>query len=449
MRLRMMAVVLTLLLATFGLQAQNQKRIKTIDITVAIPQPETNAMESPQITAITTDVFGSQNMLGEGEGKIEGGSVSVYRYDMLGQLEHLGCDDKYESGREYMLEVHVTNYTDVLFNYKNDKNFTVDDTMVKATVNGKPAKIHVASGRPLSCRIVFKMPGERNPWLVRTTASAADGDHNGHGYVDLGLPSGTLWATCNVGATKPEAYGNYYAYGETKPKKSYNSENFIGYGAYTETNPYNIQGFDEEDIKYSVRTSKGRRLKPEYDAAIQNWGGGWKTPTRLQTQELCENCYAKFVVLNGVKGTLWTSLKNGKSIFTPYAGLQSEEEKDFNIGIAGYYQTANSRRHMHMYCYIWGSLYAKDDISKICLLQTSTGAGSEDELGNPTGRGYSVRAVWGGKTFDGDKEKTESDTRSKGSSGNDGEKKSQKKGGLKNKMKGLLNAGKGMLNILR
>lgn len=452
MRRRVTAVVVALLLATFGLQAQNQKRIKAIDISVAMPQPETDVSEGAKITAITTDAFGSQNMLGEG--KIEGGGVVFYKYDMLGQLENVECDDKFESGREYMMEVHVTNLTDVLFNYKNDKEYTVDDTMVKASVNGKPAKIHLGSGRPLVCRIVIKIPGERNPWLIQTKASPADGEHNGYGYVDLGLPSGTLWATCNVGATKPEAYGNYFAYGETKPKKCYDTESFIGYGAYTETNPYQIKSFAEEDNKYSVTTSMGQRLKPEYDAATQNWGGEWKTPTRLQVKEMRENCYAKFCVLNGVKGTLWTSLRNGKSIFTPYAG-QSEDGKNESLGYAGRYMTTNSRRITHMFCHIWGSSYYKDLNTGICLFQMSTYECNEDEVGNTTSRGYSVRPVWGGKTFGRDKEKISSKLRSNddnsesSDSSSDGEKKSQRKGGLKNKMKGLFKVGKGMLNILR
>ena len=186
---------------------------------------------------------------------------------------------------------------------------------MKASINGQKANITIGSGRPLICEVVLTMPGTRDPLYTNMAVSAADGEHAGFGYVDLGLPSGTMWATCNVGASKPETCGDKYAYGETKTKKNFTSENFTGYGAYTLSNPFGIKTFAEEDNMYSLKSKTGRLLKPEYDAARQNMGGEWSLPTRVQCNELCENCYVKYVKVNGVEGSLFTSRKNGKSVF--------------------------------------------------------------------------------------------------------------------------------------
>ena len=110
-----------------------------------------------------------------------------------------------------------------------------------------------------------------------------------HEYVDLGLPSGTLWATCNVGASKPEEYGNYFAWGETTTKSTYE------WGTY----------------KYSSD-----------DAATANWGSGWQMPSLEQFFELYNSSYTTttWTTLNGVKGRKITSKSNRNSIFLPAAG---------------------------------------------------------------------------------------------------------------------------------
>ena len=122
---------------------------------------------------------------------------------------------------------------------------------------------------------------------------------NGHEYVDLGLS--VKWATCNVGASKPSDYGNYYAWGETKTKVIYTS--------------YNCATWDMsiDDIKGTSR-----------DVAHIEWGGTWRLPTRDEFQELIDNCDYEWTEQNGVKGGRFTSKKNGKSIFLPAAGWQYE-----------------------------------------------------------------------------------------------------------------------------
>ena len=127
---------------------------------------------------------------------------------------------------------------------------------------------------------------------------------NGHEWVDLGLPSGVKWATCNVGASSPSDYGNYYAWGETTTKSEYTKENSKTYGK-------------------SMGDISGNR---SYDAARANWGGSWRMPTRSEFIELVENCnWAKIEYGGrGYGGLKATSKTNGNSIFFPAAGRRYE-----------------------------------------------------------------------------------------------------------------------------
>ncbi len=125
---------------------------------------------------------------------------------------------------------------------------------------------------------------------------AATGTINGHDYVDLGLPSGTKWATCNVGANSPEGYGNYYAWGETTTKSSYDYSNSVTYWQQ-------ISDFSGN---------------PTYDAARANWGGTWRMPTKAEMEELINKCNWTWTTQNGENGYKVTG-PNGKSIFLPAA----------------------------------------------------------------------------------------------------------------------------------
>ena len=126
---------------------------------------------------------------------------------------------------------------------------------------------------------------------------AATGTINGHDYVDLGLPSGTKWATCNIGAITPEGYGNYYAWGETATKSEYTEQNSVTYGQQ-------ISDFSGN---------------PTYDAARANWGGTWRMPTKAEMEELVNNCNWTWTTQNGSRGMRVTG-PNGNSIFFPAAG---------------------------------------------------------------------------------------------------------------------------------
>ncbi|MBR6758644.1 MAG: hypothetical protein IKM35_09290, partial [Bacteroidaceae bacterium] len=121
--------------------------------------------------------------------------------------------------------------------------------------------------------------------------------YNGREWVDLGLPSGLKWATCNVGADKPEECGNYYAWGETETKSEYTEDNCVTW----EKNLGDISG------------------DSHYDAARRNWGGSWRMPTAAECQELIDNCTGTWTTQGGHKGYQVTG-KNGNSIFLPAAG---------------------------------------------------------------------------------------------------------------------------------
>ncbi|MBQ0029005.1 MAG: hypothetical protein KBT32_01050 [Bacteroidales bacterium] len=187
------------------------------------------------------------------------------------------------------------------------------------------------------------------------TSEKADvtGERNGHGYVDLGLPSGTLWATNNLGATKPEGYGSYYAWGEIKTKATYTIDNSIWYDV----------GLDE--LKSQGVINSSGNLTSGYDAATANWGAGWRMPTLDEIKELKSRCRWSWTTVNGVKGYKVTG-PSGKSIFLPAAGAES-----YLVGSIGYY---------------WGS--TAYDFSYFAF-----DSDNYDWYGNSRGLGLSVRPV--------------------------------------------------------
>jgi hypothetical protein len=132
--------------------------------------------------------------------------------------------------------------------------------------------------------------------------------------IDLGLPSGTKWACCNVGASKPENYGNFYAWGETQPKSVYDE---ITYQYVTGTDT-DGDGLYDRDIQYQDIGSD--IAGTSYDTATANWGAPWRMPTNDQCEELCSNCTSEWTTQNGVNGRRFTG-PNGGTIFFPAPGM--------------------------------------------------------------------------------------------------------------------------------
>ena len=146
-------------------------------------------------------------------------------------------------------------------------------------------------------------------------------------YVDLGLPSKTLWATCNIGASKPEEFGLYFAWGDTQGYTSDASDEhqFIEENyKWLETDCTNPV-LMKYCISWSGIIDNKKELDPEDDAAIINWGSNWRMPTEAQMIELYEYTTSQSTLLNGVKGEMLTSRINGLHIFFPAAGYISGE----------------------------------------------------------------------------------------------------------------------------
>ena len=142
---------------------------------------------------------------------------------------------------------------------------------------------------------------------------------NAYESVDLGLPSGTLWATCNLGADSPEEVGCYYAWGETETKEDYSNET---YAFYVSTAGYSMY-HGPATAPTGYQSDYRFRLLPQHDAATASWGEGWNMPSNEQFQELINsnNTTVEQSELNGQAGFKITSKVNGKSIFLPATGL--------------------------------------------------------------------------------------------------------------------------------
>ena len=169
--------------------------------------------------------------------------------------------------------------------------------------------------------------GETKSFTTDKEAVPTTGTLNGHDWVDLGLPSGTKWATCNIGASSPTAYGYYYAWGETTTKSNYVSDT---YAYRIVTNGYVSNG-SAQDIGANISGTK-------YDAARSNWGSTWRMPTETEFKELREKCNYKGETQNGVYGLKVTG-PNGNSIFLPSAGLRMMTQ-ELGVGEDWYYWSA-------------------------------------------------------------------------------------------------------------
>ena len=201
-------------------------------------------------------------------------------------------------------------------------------------------------------------------------------EFNGHEYVDLGLPSGILWAVCNLGANEPEDFGDYIAWGETTPKEIYDWKSYR-YGRffhdryeltkYCSDSACGLDGFVDDRVL----------LETADDAATANWGAGWRMPTIEEWEELFLNTTGEWTDLNGVKG--WRCIaSNGNELFLPAAGYYWNDVFNADLGL---YWSASVNEE---FPYRAWSFHFNCDSSHLC--------GSSDR-----NRGQVVRAVCSAK----------------------------------------------------
>ena len=254
----------------------------------------------------------SDILIGEHELKLtKQGCAEIKKTIIIKEGEALTINEKLQTGKEISISTDKSGdkiYVDG--NYVGvsplTTNLSYGSHEIKAEREGKTVSktINVMQrGGDSSVKLAFKQ------------------EINGHEYVDLGLS--VKWATCNVGASSPEDYGNYYAWGETKTKTRYTESNSKTYGK-------------------SINDIKGNS---QYDAARANWGGTWRLPTKAELAELKENCTWQWTTQNGVKGYKVTSKVNSNYIFLPAAGIRD--------GSSLYYAGSNG--------YYWSSMPNDDD----------------------------------------------------------------------------------------
>ena len=163
-----------------------------------------------------------------------------------------------------------------------------------------------------------------------------NGTYNGHDYVDLGLPRGTLWAACNVGADNPEGYGDRFAWGETQPKTAYSDSNYI----YSNSGDNQLTKYcTKSEFGYNGFTDNLKTLQSSDDAATVNWGEGWRTPTINEWVELVTKCSHSWTTRNGVNGCLFTA-KNGNSIFLPVRGNLGDDKPTIEEDAGNYWSSS-------------------------------------------------------------------------------------------------------------
>lgn len=188
------------------------------------------------------------------------------------------------------------------------------------------------------------------------STSGTTGTENGYGYEDLGLS--VKWATCNVGANNPEDYGDYFEWGETTTKDTYNwiTYKYCNGSSSTLTKYCNNSSYGSNGF-----TDNKTQLELSDDAARANWGGAWRMPTDAEWTELREQCTWTWTTQNGVYGRKVTSKTNGNSIFLPAAGYRDYSSLIY-AGSGGRYWSSSLGTDYPYYA--WGVYFDSGDVDR-------------------------------------------------------------------------------------
>lgn len=294
-------------------------------------------------------------------------TISLVATVVTGDVESITSGSAIFNGRNYDPQIvetafgflYGTDADNLTGNVLSDGTYADGGFLIAAATDLMPSTTYYY--RAYATNVYASSYGEIKSFVTNAASSVsyspASGFANGHGYVDLGLPSGTLWATCNVGASNPNEHGSSFAWGETNTKPRY------AWSTYRYCN-----GTESSLTKYCNNSNYGNNgytdnltiLQPLDDAATANWGTNWRTPTENEFTELRNNCTSVWVTINGVNGRLFTG-PNGNKIFLPadgcFWGFDSSSNTHYNnvhsdINIVALYWTntlyngnANSAHH--------------------------------------------------------------------------------------------------------
>ena len=223
-------------------------------------------------------------------------------------------------------------------------NYTVsssNESIATASIEGNTITITGIAAGTAIITVTDNQTHQTATIEVKVLSICPDGNHP-H-VIDLGLPSGTKWSCCNIGANNPEGYGDHFAWGETEPKDTYNWSTYkYCNGSYGTMTKY----CTESDYGYNGFADGLTELVPEDDAATVNWSSEWQTPDEAQISELINsvNTTTEWMTLDGVYGRLITSKSNGNTIFLPAAGYRYYTSLYDTDSEGKYWSRSRSRR---------------------------------------------------------------------------------------------------------
>ena len=260
-------------------------------------------------------------------------SITSYSVKVLSSLDDLGKTFNYVT--QYGLAYSEENPNPTISDYKiNHGTSSEIKHYISELTNLKPNTCYyirayaenpkgIAYGTTISA--TTKTADGKEPW------QPTEPDENG--AVDLGLS--VKWAAYNIGATSPEEYGDYYAWGEVESKIDYTEKTYQFYRA--------------DKYNYILPDGLSDISATKYDAATANWGNGWRMPTKLEIMELCEKTTIVYVNYNNIKGNRFIG-PNGNSIFLPNAGYRDEYGL-IDAGVAGQYWSSSVNESNKNYSY--------------------------------------------------------------------------------------------------